>query len=200
MTTRTTFISILMGTLALATASDNGASTVRSTDHPVAGAPKHTHTHAPAQTAQHQPPVSTEPAATIPDFTFYILKSGFRFTKADLAETGNVVFILFDPTCGHCQHEARDIGEHYDDVKTANLYFISMNDPALMASFLETWAPTLVDKANVEVLYDRGADFVNKFHIPSQYPATYVYGADGRLKEYWAGERPAAEIVAAINK
>lgn len=152
--------------------------------------------------AQHsvQPDVSKEPTSIIPDFTFYILKSGIRFTKSDLAKTGNIVFILFDPTCGHCQHEANDIGKHYNQVKTANFYFVSMNDPALMASFLDTWAKPLVGKENVEVLYDRGADFINKFHIPSQYPATYIYGADGQLKEYWNGERSAAEIVEAINK
>lgn len=147
-----------------------------------------------------QPTASKEPANTIPDFTFYILKSGIRFTKSDLAKTGNIVFILFDPTCGHCKHEANDIGKHYNQVKAANFYFVSMNDPSLMASFLDTWAKPLVGKENVEVLYDRGADFINKFHIPSQYPATYIYGADGQLKEYWNGERSAAEIVEAINK
>jgi len=159
--------------------------------------------HAATATNQQQPqqPVaSTEPAASIPDFTFYILKSGIRFTKSDLAKSGNLVFIFFDPTCGHCQHEANDIGKHYDRVKNANFYFVSMNDPSLMASFLDTWATPLVGKENVEVLYDRGADFVNKFHIPSQYPATYIYGANGELKEYWNGERNINEIITAINK
>lgn len=150
---------------------------------------------------QPQQPVATaEPAASVPDFTFFILKSGIRFTKEDLAESGNIVFIFFDPTCGHCQHEARDIGQHYDEVKNANFYFVSMNDPSLMASFLDTWATPLVGKGNVEVLYDRNAEFINKFHMPSQYPATYVYGADGKLKEYWNGERRINEIIAAINK
>lgn len=176
--------------------------TAHSTDRAAAGAESeqpHMATQANSQQSQ-QPTASTEPAAAIPDFTFYILKSGIRFTKEDLAKTGNIVFIFFDPTCGHCQHEANDIGKHYDQVKNANFYFVSMNDPALMASFLETWAKPLVGRENVEVLYDRSADFINKFHIPSQYPATYVYGANGELKEYWNGERKISEIITAINK
>lgn len=147
-----------------------------------------------------QPSTTPGAAQVIPDFTFYILKSGIRFTKADLAKDGNIVFILFDPTCSHCQHEARDLGQHYERVKNVNFYFVSMNDPALMSTFLETHAKPLVGKANIELLYDRNAEFINKFHIPSQYPATYVYGTDGMLKQHWNGERNIDEIIAAINQ
>ena len=199
--TRLNSISLLafVSLSALASACDNSAKSAHSSNETATSQPTNEQTGTTAQQPA-QPATSTEPAGIIPDFTFHILKSGIRFTKADLSKTGNRVFILFDPTCGHCQHEAHDIGEHYDQVKTANFYFVSMNDPALMASFLDTWAKPLVGKENVEVLYDRSADFINKFHIPSQYPATYIYGADGQLKEYWNGERNIAEIVNAINK
>lgn len=188
--------------VALTVACNNRGNTTRSSHETAQGvAPQAAGTTAAASHQQSQQPTpAADPAASIPDFTFYILKSGIRFTKGDLAETGNIVFILFDPTCSHCQHEANDIGKHYDQVKDANFYFVSMNDPALMASFLDTWAKPLVGKENVEVLYDRGADFINKFHLPSQYPATYIYGTDGQLKEFWNGERDTKEIIAAINK
>ncbi|MFC3197498.1 peroxiredoxin family protein [Parapedobacter deserti] len=146
----------------------------------------------------HQP-TTAQPAQVIPEFTFYILRSGIRFTKQDLPKNGNKAFILFDPTCGHCQHEAHDIGKHYGELKDVNIYFVSMNDPGLMSTFLETWAKPLVDKPNVEMLYDRNADFINRFHIPSQYPATYVYGPDGRLKTSWNGERPARAVIDALK-
>lgn len=146
------------------------------------------------------PRTQSEPAAVIPDFTFYILRSGIQFTRSDLAQKGNRVFILFDPTCSHCQHEASHLGTHYNEVKDANFYFVSMNDPALMSTFLETHAKELVGKPNVELLYDKNAEFINKFHIPSQYPAVYIYGANGQLKEYWDGERKIADVVAAIRR
>jgi len=187
---------------ALAISCSNGGSTTTANRSTAGAAAQTAHeAHTNAQTAQQQPqqPLASEPAATIPNFTFFILKSGIRFTNEDLAKTGNIVFILFDPTCSHCQHEASDIGKNYDQVKDVNFYFVSMNDPALMASFLDTWAKPLVGKKNVEVLYDRSAEFINKFHVPSQFPATYVYGSDGQLKTYWNGERPVEEIIAAIN-
>jgi len=161
------------------------------------------HNHAPgeghAETSAMQAPPAA-PASTIPDFTFYVLKSGIRFNKEDLKRDGNIIFILFDPSCSHCQHEARDLGEHYDRIKHTNIYFVSMNDPALMSTFFETFAKPLVDKDNITVLYDRNADFINNFHIPSQYPATYVYGADGQLKEHWSGTRDVNEVIDAMLK
>ena len=153
-----------------------------------------------AASAPKQQAPSPEPVSAIPDFTFYILRSGIQFTKTDLAKTGNLVFILFDPTCSHCQHEANHLGTHYDEVKDAHFYFISMNDPALMSTFLETHAKQLTGKDNVELLYDKNAEFINKFHVPSQFPAVYVYGNNGQLKEYWDGERDIEEVIAAINK
>ncbi|WP_257667851.1 peroxiredoxin family protein [Parapedobacter tibetensis] len=146
-------------------------------------------------------PTSVEPTKIIPDFTFYILQSGIRFSREDLAKDGkNIVFILFDPSCSHCQHEARDLGQHYSRVKDVHVYFVSMNDPALMSTFLDTYAKPLIGKDNITLLYDRNAEFINKFHIPSQYPATYVYGSDGILKQHWSGEKDIEEVIAAINQ
>jgi len=201
MTARTSFISALvcLSLLVLVGSCDNQAKpsdavqAQQATAEPASDTPNTGN--AQQQQTPPQPAHAADPAATIPEFTFYILRSGIRFTKADLAKKGNIVFILFDPTCGHCQHEASDIGKHYEEIKDVNLYFVSMNDPALMSTFLEKWAKPLVGKTNVEVLYDRNAEFINKFHVPSQYPATYVYGTDSRLKTFWNGERPTREVI-----
>ena len=75
-----------------------------------------------------------------------------------------------------------------------------MNDPALMASFLETFAKELVGKPNVEVLYDRNQEFIQKFHVPSQFPANYVYGADNKFQTFWEGDKKIDDIIAAYNK
>lgn len=106
--------------------------------------------------------------------------------------------MLFDPSCGHCQDEARDLSQHYDRIKDTNVYFVSMNDPALMSTFLTTHAKPLVNKDNITVLYDRNADFINRFHIPTQYPANYIYGSDGLLKQYWVGSKNIEEVVEAF--
>src|SRR5690606_22376806 len=91
------------------------------------------------------------PSATIPAFTFYKVKSGISFTQQDIPKgQQKTVFILFDPSCSHCRSEANALGKNYDLIKNINLFFVSMNDPALMASFLETFAKELVNKPNVQ--------------------------------------------------
>lgn len=85
-----------------------------------------------------------------------------------------------------------------DKLKNVNFYFISMNDPALMSTFFDRFAPNLNGKANVHMLYDRNIDFVNKFHVPTQYPATYIYDGKGLLKTYWNGARSEADLINAL--
>ena len=156
-----------------------------------------------SQAAAQQAPAPTmakEAASSIPEFKFYKVKSGIGFSKADIPAGKNTAFILFDPSCGHCQHETGLLAKNYAKLKDVNLYFISMNDPALMASFLETFGKELVDKPNVEVLYDRNQEFIQKFHVPQQFPANYVYGADGRLKNSWDGEKEIGYVLAEFTK
>ncbi len=202
MTIRTTSLLTLTGILLMVAAisCNNNAKSANSAAEAQPTNVREEQSAATPQTAASEQPTSSQPASVVPDFTFYILRSGIQFTKADLPKTGNLVFILFDPTCSHCQHEANHLGEHYNEVKDAHFYFVSMNDPALMSTFLETHAKQLVGKDNVQLLYDKNADFINKFHIPSQYPAAYIYGSNRQLKEYWDGERDIKEVVAAINK
>lgn len=144
--------------------------------------------------------VQTAPAASIPAFTFYKVKSGVSFSNADIPKGKKTVFILFDPGCSHCQVEAAALGKNYNKLKNVNIYFVSMNDPALQATFLETFGKELVGKPNVEVLYDRNQDFIQKFHIPKQFPANYVYGADGKLQTSWDGDKNINEIIEAYTK
>lgn len=156
-------------------------------------------TPAPAPAPQ-QEIANTAPVASIPPFTFYKVKSGISFNNEDIAKGKNTVFILFDPSCGHCQQEAGELSKNYDKIKDINLYFVSMNDPALMVTFLKTFGPDLEGKENVEMLYDKNQEFIRKFHIPDQFPANYVYGSDGQIKEYWDGAKKTDEIIAAYLK
>lgn len=140
------------------------------------------------------------PAETLPAFTFYKVKSGISFTNQDIPAGKKTAFILFDPNCGHCQTEAGLLAKNYNKLKDINIFFVSMNDPALMANFLETFGKELVGKANIEVLYDRNQEFIQKIHVPKQFPANYVYTAEGKLQSYWDGDRNIDEIIKAYVK
>lgn len=149
---------------------------------------------------QTAPVEANGPANSIPDFTFYILKSGMGFEKSNLLEGKRQVFILFDPSCSFCQHEAAYIGNNIDKFTDINFYFISMNDPGLMSTFFDRFAANLNDHPNVFMLYDRNVHFINRFHMPSQFPATYIYDENGLLKDYWNGIKTEEELVSAILK
>lgn len=153
-----------------------------------------------SQSATMQNLAQGEPSAQIPLFTFYKVKSGISFTNTDIPKGKKTIFILFDPSCSHCRTEAAALGKNYNKLKNINIYFISMNDPALMASFLETFAKELVGKPNVEVLYDKNQEFIQKFHVPGQFPANYVYNADNKLQTHWEGDKNINEIIKEYTK
>lgn len=158
------------------------------------------HDHASHDHSQAAPTQSSEPAAILPNFTFYQLRSGIRVTQENVAKDKNTVFILFDPGCSHCQHEATELEKNIDRLKDVNIYYISMNDPALVLGFFDTFAPKLSKASNVEVLIDKDQTFIQTIHVPSQFPANYVYGADGKLKAHWEGEKNINEAISQIHK
>ncbi|WP_286843717.1 MULTISPECIES: TlpA family protein disulfide reductase [Sphingobacterium] len=158
------------------------------------------HDHADHDPSQAAPKQSSDPAAILPNFTFYQLRSGIRVTQENFAKDKNTVFILFDPGCSHCQHEATELEKNIDRIKDVNIYYISMNDPALVLGFFDTFAPKLSKASNVEVLIDKDQTFIQTIHVPSQFPANYVYGADGKLKAHWEGEKNINEAISQFHK
>lgn len=158
------------------------------------------HDHAGHDHSQAAPTQSSEPASILPNFTFYQLRSGIRVTNENVAKDKNTIFILFDPGCSHCQHEATELEKNMDRLKDVNIYYISMNDPALVLGFFDTFAPKLSKASNVEVLIDKDQTFIQNIHVPSQFPANYVYGADGKLKSHWEGEKNINEAISQFHK
>ncbi|MDH5826169.1 TlpA family protein disulfide reductase [Sphingobacterium sp. SG20118] len=161
------------------------------------------HDHSEHDHSAHAAPATTmqkEAAKTLPDFTFYQLKSGIQVTKSDVAKDRNTVFLLFDPGCGHCQQEAAALEKNIDRLKDINIYYVSMNDPALILGFFDNFAPKLSKLSNVEILVDKNQEFIQKIHVPNQFPANYVYGADGQLKAQWEGDKNINEAIAEFHK
>lgn len=160
----------------------------------------HEHDHAGHDHAQTAPKQSSEPASVLPNFTFYQLRSGIRVTNENVAKDKNTVFILFDPGCSHCQHEASELEKNLDRLKDVNIYYISMNDPALVLGFFDSFAPKLSKSSNVEVLIDKDQTFIKSIHVPTQFPANYVYGANGKLKAHWEGEKNINEAISQFHQ
>jgi len=160
------------------------------------------HDHAGHNHAEHDHPImaATPPAQTLPNFEFYRFRSGIKVTRDDLSKDKNSVFLFFDPGCGHCQQEAEALEKNMDRLKNVDLYFVSMNDPALILGFEKSFMPKLSEAKNVEILFDKGQEFITKIHVPNQFPANYVYGPNGQLKSSWEGDRNINEIITEFTK
>lgn len=136
----------------------------------------------------------------IPEFTFYTVDKDTPFTRNNLAANGkNIAILFFDPGCSHCQQEVLALGKNYNDIKNVNLYLVAMQEKHLINAFMSMYGGQLRNKSNVTLLHDKNYEFIAKFK-PTQYPATFVYGSDKKLKTYWDGEKNIAEIIKALNR
>ncbi len=132
------------------------------------------------------------PSPVIPDFTFQTLE-GKLFTKKDLASDKKTVFILFDVTCEHCQHEMEAIGKRYSSFRKVALYLVSMDTRPAIEKFMATYGKELYRKSNVTVLQDFKPEFIQKFS-PDKYPAIYVYSKTGSLIQFFSGQKDVKDI------
>lgn len=125
----------------------------------------------------------TEPAKSIPEFTFYTLNN-IPFTQKQLKKEGKILFLFFDATCPHCQYEMQQIVGHYKDFINTSFYFVSMDKKQQIQNFINTYGKQLNGKNNVTILADPNRLFLEKFK-PSQFPALYIYNAKYQLLKYW---------------
>ena len=98
---------------------DNSATTATGTTQQPAQHPNASH-----ETGSQQLPrgragyAACQPGATsIPNFTFYKVKSGIVYKEPHLLAGKNTVFLLFDPGCNHCQQETAALAKRYDQIK-----------------------------------------------------------------------------------
>jgi hypothetical protein len=136
---------------------------------------------------------------SVPEFTFFNLKGNQAVTRTSLALKGNIAFIFFDPGCSHCRTDIKAIGDNFDKVGNVNFYLVSQQNPLLVNEFMATYGKKMQNKPNVQVLLDKNFEFLAKFN-PKQYPATYVYGQDRKLKSFLDGEQPIEKILSELNK
>lgn len=137
------------------------------------------------------------PAPVIPDFTFQTL-SGNPFTKANLVSNKKIIFILFDVTCSHCQHEMQAFGKQYSKFKNVAFYLVSMDTKDAIEKFMNLYGQQMYGKPNVTVLRDFKPEFIVKFQ-PDKYPAIFLYGSNRRLIKYFSGQKDIKEIIAAAG-
>ena len=140
----------------------------------------------------------SKPAERIPEFTFYKL-DGQPFARKHLTKSKKIVIVFFDVTCDHCQKEIKTMSDRIDDFKKAEFYLVSMDNVSGIKLFMKTFAPKMNGRENVTLLTDLHKQFITRF-MPIQYPATYVYGTEGRLIKYFGQNSKMSDIVGTVNR
>src|ERR1044071_8907941 len=71
----------------------------------------------------------------LPSFNLLLTDSITYYTKADLPKEKPVLFMLFDPNCDHCQHEAEEILKNIDSLRNIEIVMVTNADFADLKKF-----------------------------------------------------------------
>lgn len=110
----------------------------------------------PPAAAQKVEPKKAEPSKTqkkgFPAFKFYTLE-GKTFTEKNMKKPKNeVLFIHYNPGCGHCQAQARDIMAEADKFAKHTIYWVTAGDTSQISKF---YSMHLKSAPNCIMLQDR---------------------------------------------
>jgi len=136
---------------------------------------------------------SIQKPVDLPDIAFTKL-TGERFQGKDLVGK-NVILILFQPDCDHCQRETKQIREHLQSFSGYQLYFVTNTPVAEVDKFAREYR--LFEKPNVAfVLTDVQSILTHFGSIPT--PSLYIYNAAGMLVHKFNGETDISVILKAL--
>jgi peroxiredoxin len=114
---------------------------------------------------------------TIPAFKV-IMPDSTWFTNTDLPKGKPVIITYFNPECGHCQLEAKEIADHKDKFKDAFMLFVSFQQLPDIKAFAEQFH--LDTLSNFRFARDP-VYFLPAFFRVEFTPYNALYGKDGKL-------------------
>jgi len=113
----------------------------------------------------------------IPTFQVQLIDSSF-FTDADIPKGKPVIITYFNPECGHCQMEAKEISDHLDRFKNAFLLFVSYQPMDQIKGFAQQFKMDL--QPNIRFARDKN------YFLPGYYrveftPYNALYDKNGKF-------------------
>lgn len=105
---------------------------------------------------------------------------------------GEVLLIIFQPDCDHCQHEAQEIEENIAAFRDHTLYFVSSSPMEEVKRFATEYK--LAGIPNVKFGWTTTESIINNFG-PIQTPSVYIYSSQGKLIKHFNGQVAIGEIL-----
>lgn len=132
----------------------------------------------------------------IPKFEFLTLEQK-TFTKLDLKQGIQTIFIYFNSECDFCQHEAQSINYNLDSFKNAQFIFVSTEPIEIIKQFSEEY--NLNNQPNITFLYDNFSTFSSQFDANS-IPYLLIYDQNQKLIKKHKGQLNAKGILRALQE
>ncbi|MEO6187942.1 MAG: thioredoxin [Ginsengibacter sp.] len=131
----------------------------------------------------------------IPQFTVYKAPDSTAFTRENLQKKRPVMFMVFSPDCGHCQHETEAILANIKDFKNTQIVMVTYLPFEEMMTFYKTYR--LSKYPQITVARD------TKFFFPVFYkvqnlPAIYIYDKKGDFKKGFEGSVKIDSLIAEL--
>ncbi len=129
----------------------------------------------------------------MPEFSIFA-EDGSVFTDKDLAKNKDIVFIYFNPTCGHCKTAFKTLNINHKilDIKKLKIYPVSAGTVEETTVFFKELAPNLLKLDNMEVIYDEDYRFADAFSV-GVFPHSFLYDKKGKLIDSFPGEQKIIE-------
>lgn len=133
-------------------------------------------------------------AQSFPEFLFFGM-NGAPVTHQEFKLDQPTIVVLFDPSCEHCQQQAKWLSELAGEFSGIQFVYVSTASFTEIKTFKEIYLRGL----NVKLLRDSNYKFDDYFG-DSPVPSMYIYSSGGNLLKSYKGEEvPAVEILSLLN-
>jgi len=132
----------------------------------------------------------------VPSFKLTNVADSSFFTKDNLKRKKATIIIMFSPDCEHCQAETKELTEHIDLFKKAQIIMASPLDFNYLRKFYDEYK--IADYPNITMGRDPSY-FLGTFFKVRSFPAIFVYNKKGHLVTSFTGSTPVEQIAAATK-
>jgi len=128
-----------------------------------------------------------KPGAPLPELKV-VTPKGEHITNKTLQNSANLLVMLFNPTCEHCEEETRRLAKNIFLFKKSNIVLMATEN---MMPYLEYFENTTNIKQYPTLKYGiDSAGFINKTFIYESLPQINIYDKDRKLVRIFSGDTP----------
>ncbi len=114
--------------------------------------------------------------------------SGELYTTKDMPAKKNVLVMMYNPTCGHCQEETIDIAKHLDAFKNTEVLLLA---DTVMKEYIDFFhsSTKVFDYPEIKMLLDHSG-FIKHTFTYTSLPQINIYNKERKLVRIFSGDTP----------